>query len=332
MKATITQLLAGSLMVCCAAIAQADLVGHWTFDDPIGSTAATDGVNSNDATLTNMDPGSDWVTGTIGGALDFDGTNDEAIISSVSPVNGATAMTVSIWVNPNSLADFTGIFEHRSAGGSNLHGLLVDDSAAQRPQFRVNDSAVTTASALPVDGSWTHLVGTWEAGSFQRLYVDGQLQIESTSGVEAGPLTSDHIWRFGEDACCGGRNLDGRLDDGALWDRALSTIEVAALFNLGEEPLLNYDAGEVNLLLEAFENSQETVTIDGLAWNLVTDGSLAGSPGEVVQVGTGILTSFRLNLGGGNGFTTFVPEPSTVPLLALVLVPLMRGRKRRQEC
>jgi len=234
--------------------AHAALVGHWDFNDGTGSTSAADAINSNDATLTNMDPNTDWVAGRIGGGLDFDGVNDEAIISGISQMDGAGEMTISIWVNAGPNGGFDGIFEHRSGGGGNLHGLLVSNSG--EPEFRINSSAVTQGGGdVPDDGSWTHLAGTWDDGVFQRLYFNGALVAENDTSAPSGTLVSDDAWRFANDACCGGRNFDGVFDDAGLWNSALSTAEVGALFNLGDEDAINYDVSEVNQLLEAFESS-----------------------------------------------------------------------------
>ncbi|MHC4642515.1 MAG: hypothetical protein ACYS32_12795, partial [Planctomycetota bacterium] len=55
------------------------LVAHWKLDDGIGMTA-TDSAGTNNGTL-NGDP--TWITGRIGGALDFDGSGDYI---SVAPI------------------------------------------------------------------------------------------------------------------------------------------------------------------------------------------------------------------------------------------------------
>ena len=67
-------------------------------DDGTGSaTAADSSGNNNTGTLTNMDPNTDWVTGRVGGALDFDGTNDFVQISGL--MGSPAAITLAGWVN-----------------------------------------------------------------------------------------------------------------------------------------------------------------------------------------------------------------------------------------
>lgn len=56
------------------------LVAHWGFDVGTGSVLAKNSTGlGNNGLLQNMDPATDWVAGKIGGALDFDGTDDGLI-------------------------------------------------------------------------------------------------------------------------------------------------------------------------------------------------------------------------------------------------------------
>ncbi|MHC4168510.1 MAG: hypothetical protein ACYSWQ_16280 [Planctomycetota bacterium] len=56
-----------------AGTASADLVGHWRFDEGSGTTAFDSSGNGNDGTLNG---GPNWVVGYLGGALEFDGSDD----------------------------------------------------------------------------------------------------------------------------------------------------------------------------------------------------------------------------------------------------------------
>lgn len=218
---------------------QSDLVGHWTFDQARFSPAANDSIANANATLSGMESGSDWVAGQAGGALQFDGGNDQAVISGAmasqlnTALNGSTALTMSIWVRQDGANENNeGIFEHRS---SNLTGFNTPSSAVDNIQFRINSAAVTSDANVLENGQWQHLVGVWEANERFELWVDGILTAEGTA--PAGPLLADGDWRFGNDACCGNRFFEGALDDAALWGRALTSSEIAGLYLAGLEGL-----------------------------------------------------------------------------------------------
>jgi len=54
---------------------------YLNFDEGEGSTAYDKSGKGNDGTLTNMDPGTDWVTDKYGYALDFDGSDNMDLTS-----------------------------------------------------------------------------------------------------------------------------------------------------------------------------------------------------------------------------------------------------------
>ena len=72
-----------------------DLRSWWLFNEGAGQTVR-DIVGGNDGTLTNMDPASDWV----GGALDFDGSNDIIVPSSNFVDVPGNNFSFSVWINP----------------------------------------------------------------------------------------------------------------------------------------------------------------------------------------------------------------------------------------
>ncbi|MCX7791624.1 MAG: LamG domain-containing protein, partial [Chloroflexaceae bacterium] len=74
---------------------------------------------------------------------------------------------------------------------------------------------------------WHHLAITWDAnGGRKALYVDGVLAAE-TQGVEL-PTELGEVLRLGRFAA-GGRHSGARLDDLAIYNRALGPAEIAAL-------------------------------------------------------------------------------------------------------
>ena len=74
------------------------LVGHWTFDDGAGTTAADSSGNGHDGTLTNMDAATDWTTGIVGGALEFDGSNDSVDLGRPAELEALQGLTLSAWI------------------------------------------------------------------------------------------------------------------------------------------------------------------------------------------------------------------------------------------
>ena len=93
------------------------LIAQWVFDEGFG-TAVFDNVGTQQGTLTNMDPATDWVPGKIGTALDFDGTNDTVLVSDSSSLN-LTEFTFAHWVKSTTPGGVGATRQTVSKGGQN---------------------------------------------------------------------------------------------------------------------------------------------------------------------------------------------------------------------
>ena len=75
------------------------LNAYWSLDDDTGSIATDQTGNGVDLSLANMTE-SNWVGGFFGSALEFDGINQKAFISSSASVLQTESITISAWINP----------------------------------------------------------------------------------------------------------------------------------------------------------------------------------------------------------------------------------------
>ena len=90
---------AAILFSVSTAFAEDSLVGWWEFEEGGGSTAGDSSGNGNDGTLVN---GPVWTSGIIGGALEFDGTDDRVSVPDDGSLDISGAITVSIWLKMDS--------------------------------------------------------------------------------------------------------------------------------------------------------------------------------------------------------------------------------------
>ena len=95
-------------------------VGAWC--PSLGQTGGTLYDQSgcgNHGTLTNMDPGTDWVASNGKVALDFDGTDDYVSVAN-SRMFGKTSATFSFWTNQNAATNQTIISSNTAYNGGFL--------------------------------------------------------------------------------------------------------------------------------------------------------------------------------------------------------------------
>jgi len=318
-------LLAG---LCFPQTSAADLTRYWRLDgDATAAVGGFDGIISGATAATGFDGGA-------GGSLQF-APGDTVTFGNVS----ASAHTMAMWVNlsnaVNSSSTSLSLLQH---GGSVSQELIEFGPAtgnfAGETLTILDGSNVRTAISDNFSAGWHHIAFRFNPtlGTPQyEFFVDGVGQVAPLEGNSGhAPIMSlTNLILNGGQALGGSQNtFDGRIDDLAVWDTSeLSAAETRALFTLGNEPDLQFDAGEVNELIEAFE-AGTSANVGGLNWTFVGDGSLPGDDGDLIDLG---LRGFRLNLGGGNGFTTFIPEPSSALLLACGLLVLHRRRRRGSD-
>lgn len=202
-------------------------MGFWALDEASGLSILDGSGYGNNG---NISGGVQWVQGVSGSALRFDGSTGAVSINGAASLDLSAALTVSAWVRPERVATQTVL---KKATNSAVDGYEIAIALDGRPFFRVNQTTsgntfrVDAPSAASTDGStWVHLVGTFD-GDRLRLYVDGQ-EVGSIAGPAAVAL-NDLPLMIGHQPG-GGHPLQGTVDDVRVYDRALSTAEVNALY------------------------------------------------------------------------------------------------------
>jgi fibronectin type 3 domain-containing protein len=224
---------------------------HWRFDDGAGGIA----IESTQRGYNGVLRGPAWTTGRVGGALNFDGVDDELLTSFARDMN---TWTVAAWVRGNAAPS--------SAAASGP----VHRGTAFQLNWNHPDAAFRGAAALSIGGNWYpasfgaltggtwyHLTATYD-GDALRTYRNGVLV--TTNAAPSGPPDAETtIMMFGRNSVRD-NFFAGAIDEVRLYDRALSAIEVAALVQPDPTP-----PSSVTLSASA---SGQTVQ---LSWNAATD-------------------------------------------------------------
>lgn len=156
----------------------ASLIGHWTFDEGAGTTAADSPAGDHPLTLQG---GASWAAGVVGpSALAVIPQQDAASTGPV--IDTSQSFTVSAWVK---LANTTGYQTFVSEDGSQVSGfylqLRADTGRFAFTRLAYDSTAayggVATSPIVPQPGVWYLLTGVYNAAAeTNSLYVDGALQ------------------------------------------------------------------------------------------------------------------------------------------------------------
>lgn len=209
-----------------------DLVAHWTFDEGTGTAVGDSSGNGHDGVLT----GGTWVAeGRFRGALSL-ASGDSVAVAGFP--QATASWTVSVWTRESATelaadtSDLSTIISTETvfAGGWQIH---LDN----RPNYQRFDAAywsgpnttdyVVALCACIVPDRWIHLTVVWDAGSEKMtLFRDDQAVNELPMPTHI--LTGDTTLHMGTWSR-GDRYLVGRIDDFAIWSRALHAPEIASL-------------------------------------------------------------------------------------------------------
>lgn len=184
-------------------------------------------------------------------SLDAGNTSGSGVMISMPAPRVVDAFSLSVWVeldhgcgicgNDVRIAGFGHWFSLFSPGADTRFGRLDGLRSADPALDAVIDET------LPVgEPAWHHLVGILEPTTpalyTLRIYLDGASMAETqVSGiVPTQPSCRFYLGTFGSNDLCTGtegpesQNFQGDLDDVRLYDRALSEVEVQALYHEGE--------------------------------------------------------------------------------------------------
>jgi Concanavalin A-like lectin/glucanases superfamily len=234
----------GSALICLIATRASatstlanGLDGYWTFDEGSGGVLHDSSGNGNNGTLVNYPGGQGvWTSGQTGGALQFSAASQE-YVSVPNFAMPTTSMTLTAWVWADSLPQWAtvagnwngnwGAFSYSTFESSPNMSLYVADGGS--PPNIVNIDYGTSGGSISLNrwhflafvaNSLTDTVTFMQDGSVSgSFHYNGQL-LASSSELDLG-------------GGAGLGNWDGKIDDMAIWTRALSSQELASIYNAG---------------------------------------------------------------------------------------------------
>jgi hypothetical protein len=226
------------------ALSPVSLAGRWNLFD----TTGTDSMNRNPLTFVNG-PSTTFDEVHAVPALGFDSAQFQYGLSAGPAVRTDTSYTVSAWVQPAVISATTtdGYMTAVSQDGVNTSGLQLqfrNDGSPKLPRWCVTGRSSDVSSAStnppppatptacaqvlkgstvvsPVAGTWTHVVGVYDANKSQLiLYVDG---------VSKATTAFTATWNSAGPVMIGGRKDTGKVNGrGDMWHGGIDSVQIFA--------------------------------------------------------------------------------------------------------
>ncbi|HJT81552.1 MAG TPA: LamG-like jellyroll fold domain-containing protein, partial [Chthoniobacterales bacterium] len=206
---------------------QAGLVSWWRAENN-----ANDAIGTNHGTLTN---GATFAAGRVGQAFALDGGNDYVNIPDSASLQ-PTSITLEGWFNFSSSGGNPHLISRTI--GTQFYNSFVLWLNSGTLRGGIGDSAGNGNGVgvpfSPVAGRWYHIAFTFDdTAKRATLYLDGAVV---ATNVSAGSIQYDnHPVLLGGDIDFGSATnfFNGRIDEAAIYNRALSTAEIASIYNAG---------------------------------------------------------------------------------------------------
>ncbi|MED4455967.1 LamG domain-containing protein [Metabacillus fastidiosus] len=214
------------------------MVLHLTFD---GTTNDSSGYGNNGTVINAVNISYDENEKVGEKAIKFNGTSQRGSVRiPASPsLSFTNEMSVSYWVRLDN--HYGQLGDSPWYGSEGIHGIFVKGqegnisnyiyTGSGRSDLGLSGGGISVDNPFAID-KWVHVAFTI-SGTHRKGYIDGELittqektshnfASSNGSGIDIGWLNSD--WY----------PLNGALDDFRMYNKALSDMEVKALFDLGE--------------------------------------------------------------------------------------------------
>ncbi len=195
--------------------------------------------NANDIVVTNngtLSGGTSFTSGKVGQAFSFNGSNGTVIVPDSSSLRLTAEFTIEAWINTRSTnADQAIVGKVGIANGNNGYELFLSAENWLCGQFNSpgqgwpgNVIVYPNGTAI-VPNVWHHVAWTYDQ-SAMKLYLNGSPVATNVIGPQTVAVSSTDLRISGLDNHV---YFDGLIDEPAVYNRALSASEIAAIHAAG---------------------------------------------------------------------------------------------------
>jgi len=237
-----------------AAVLASGPLAYWRLDETSGTNAADIAGHADgpfNGTYTNgvtLDAAAVMTDGSGNGSADFDGTDDHVAGSDDAELEfgGTVAFSVEAWINADTVGsngNYFPICSKLDGINATTNNGWVFQNSSDGSKLNVGLQRWTTTTTQSAHAGYVmnasqtyHVVGTYD-GTNILLYIDGVWVITTASGLTLPATTIPFLIGAQHDngsVDTGAGNMsNGRVDEVAIYDRALDPDEILEHYNIG---------------------------------------------------------------------------------------------------
>jgi hypothetical protein len=217
-------------------------------------------------------------------SLSFDGVDDYVSVTN-NLAGSYTAFTISTWVKVDDYGDNDPdfILDVGTSGNGRRINLSISTNGFNASLEGVGSNIFDVYASSSNTTDWQHVVFNWSGTDYARIFINGT-QAAETTDISSGTLTleSGDSFNIGK-RFSGAHYFPGDIDEMSIWNEALTSSEITALYNTGagldassnsgnytsSSNLIAYwkmDEGTGTTLSDATSNGNDG-TINGATWS-----------------------------------------------------------------
>ncbi len=226
------------------------------------------------------------------GAYNFDGSNDYILVPDTQYVDIPDDFSLGFWIKPtgNPAANYVLLNKHLASDnydGSWWIGITPDLKVTFEGSYFFDYNMIMSKSTVPLD-VWTHLFFTFDDSTDEwTIYLNGIVDSTSTLSLELENTNKD-LYIGARSGLAGFDNYyQGAIDEIRIYQRALSTTEVADLYDASPQISVDPDTTQYgNVRLDQGVPAPVTIKNTGNAELRVSSIQITGTDSAVFEADT----------------------------------------------
>ena len=207
------------------------LMAHWKMNDNAGNTTVAENISSNNGTA-KQNTSTLHRSGKIDGAINFNGSSDLLTLS--NGTNFPTGdRTICAWVNVATTSGVHCIHDYGTRSADQDWAFNIRDNKLEASIYANAMYGVSTAITT---GTWLHVAVTYSnAIKTSVFYINSTSETPVVCSTQPATLPSD-LSRIGSliYQAEGYYHFNGNIDDLRVYNRALTSAEISAIYNDGD--------------------------------------------------------------------------------------------------
>ena len=167
------------------------------------------------------------VTGKVGNALSFNGVNNMVSLGNASTLSLSGNYSISLWFNTSYQSGYQDILNKFSSTG-NMNYYMFVQAGFLKFESNINGttSQILSSPKILSNNTWYNAVIVYN-GTNENLYLNGYL---NNSLVKNGTVMTNNIVATIGGHYTGIESFNGSIDEVRLWNRPLSSAEIATMY------------------------------------------------------------------------------------------------------